>query len=272
VRRPWLAAWLAPGGARIEDEGRGPLAVRRWRGTLSPLFPRPARQASPRLARCATVPALVSLMSKAPGASPRDHGAAFGGRAGRRGRRALGQRARPGPPLNHPPPLPLPLSPPLRPLLNSDKRSGEEVAIKLIKRPLPKIILPNILREIRIQADLGEGHINIVDAKAALLTEAHLALVMEYAAGGSLTGYVAERWQHAQHAGLFLGEDEARYFFRQFIGAVEYCHSHCVAHRDLKLDNTLLSSDSPPVLKLCDFGFAKTWTEDANMYTHIGMR
>ena len=152
----------------------------------------------------------------------------------------------------------------------SDKRSGEEVAIKLIKRPLPKIILPNILREIRIQAELGEGHVNIVDAKAALLTESHLALVMEYAAGGSLTGYVAERWQHAQHAGLFLGEDEARYFFRQFIGAVEYCHSHCVAHRDLKLDNTLLSSDSPPVLKLCDFGFAKTWTEDANMYTHIG--
>ena len=155
-------------------------------------------------------------------------------------------------------------------LPSSEKRTGEEVAIKLIKRPLPKIILPNILREIRIQAELGEGHINIVDAKAALLTESHLALVMEYAAGGSLTGYVAERWQHAQHAGLFLGEDEARYFFRQFIGAVEYCHAHCVAHRDLKLDNTLLSADTPPVLKLCDFGFAKTWTEDANMYTHIG--
>jgi hypothetical protein len=28
----------------------------------------------------------------------------------------------------------------------------------------------------------------------------------------------------------------------------------------------------PPMLKLCDFGFAKTWesNEDANMYTHIG--
>jgi len=47
-----------------------------------------------------------------------------------------------------------------------------------------------------------------------LLTETHLALVMEYAAGNSLTGYVADKWQHAQHTGLFLGEDEARYFFR----------------------------------------------------------
>lgn len=37
---------------------------------------------------------------------------------------------------------------------------------------------------------------------------------MEYAAGGSLTAYVSQRWQHATHTGLFLGEDEARYFFR----------------------------------------------------------
>ena len=42
----------------------------------------------------------------------------------------------------------------------------------------------------------------------------HLALVMEYAACGSLTSYVAEQWQAAQHSGLFLSEDEARYFFR----------------------------------------------------------
>ena len=41
--------------------------------------------------------------------------------------------------------------------------------------------------------------------------------------------------------------------------------------RDLKLDNTLLDDSNPPLLKLCDFGFAKTWdAEDANMYTHIG--
>lgn len=28
----------------------------------------------------------------------------------------------------------------------------------------------------------------------------------------------------------------------------------------------------PPMVKLCDFGFAKTWesNEEANMYTHIG--
>lgn len=66
----------------------------------------------------------------------------------------------------------------------------------------------------QIQAQLGEGHISIVNAKEAILTEKHLALVMEYAPGGSLTAYVSQRWQHATHTGLFLGEDEARYFFR----------------------------------------------------------
>ncbi|KAK9833495.1 hypothetical protein WJX84_007710, partial [Apatococcus fuscideae] len=136
---------------------------------------------------------------------------------------------------------------------------------------IPKVIMPNILREIRIQAELGEGHMNVINAKEVLLTQTHLALVMEFAAGASLTSYVAEKWQAAQHTGLFLTEDEARYFFRQFVGAVEYCHLHCVAHRDLKLDNTLLDNSEPPMIKLCDFGFAKTWAgDDANMMTHIG--
>lgn len=43
-----------------------------------------------------------------------------------------------------------------------------------------------------------------------------------------------------------------------------------MAHRDLKLDNTLLDASTPPLIKICDFGFAKTWSEDANMFTQIG--
>eukprot|EP00884_Botryococcus_braunii_P002617 jgi/Botrbrau1/12356/Bobra.0239s0007.2 len=155
--------------------------------------------------------------------------------------------------------------------LYQDRVTGEEVAVKLMRRPLPKVIEPNIQREIRIQADLGEGHVNIINAKEALLTEFHLALVMEYATRGTLTAYVAEHWHHGQQHGLFLTEDEARYLFRQFIDAVDFCHEHFVAHRDLKLDNTLLAGQDVPVVKLCDFGFAKDWGMDgSNMSTHIG--
>ena len=40
----------------------------------------------------------------------------------------------------------------------------------------------------QIQAELGEGHVNIVEANEIILTDRHLCLVMEYAAGNSLTG------------------------------------------------------------------------------------
>ena len=43
-----------------------------------------------------------------------------------------------------------------------------------------------------------------------------------------------------------------------------------LGRRDLKLDNTLMSDDRPPRIKLCDFGFAKEWQSDAQMFTHIG--
>lgn len=53
------------------------------------------------------------------------------------------------------------------------------------------------------------------------------------------------------------------------MSAVKYCHSYSIAHRDLKLDNTLLDSSNPPKIKICDFGFAKDWSED-NLLTQIG--
>ncbi len=52
-----------------------------------------------------------------------------------------------------------------------------------------------------------------------------------HVANGAGVGYVSDKWQHAQRTGLYLSEDEARFYFRQFITAVAYCHGHSVAHR-----------------------------------------
>lgn len=38
----------------------------------------------------------------------------------------------------------------------------------------------------------------------------------------------------------------ARYFFRQIISALDYCHRHRIAHRDLKLSNFMLTKDVGP--------------------------
>ena len=66
----------------------------------------------------------------------------------------------------------------------------------------------------QIQTELGDSHINIINALEVIVTSTNLALVLEYAQGGSLTNYVSQRWQHAQHTGAFLSEDESRYLFR----------------------------------------------------------
>ncbi|KAK4491252.1 hypothetical protein RD792_001987 [Penstemon davidsonii] len=83
-----------------------------------------------------------------------------------------------------------------------------------------------------------------------VLTPTHLAIVMEYAAGGEL-------FERICNAGRF-SEDEARYFFQQLISGVNYCHALQICHRDLKLENTLLDGSPAPRLKICDFGYSKS--------------
>ncbi|KAK6125803.1 hypothetical protein DH2020_040447 [Rehmannia glutinosa] len=129
-----------------------------------------------------------------------------------------------------------------------DKCSGELFAVKYIERG--KKIDEHVQREIMNHSSLR--HPNIIRFKEALLTPTHLAIVMEYAAGGEL-------FERICTAGRF-SEDEARFFFQQLISGVSYCHSMRICHRDLKLENTLLDGNSAPRLKICDFGYSKVVT------------
>ncbi|KAL5181724.1 Serine/threonine-protein kinase SRK2A [Glycine soja] len=159
--------------------------------------------------------------------------------------------------------------------LAKDKETGELVAIKYIERG--KKIDANVQREIVNHRSLR--HPNIIRFKEVrlcfcvtlnafcirllplalicqlksyrvFLTPTHLAIVLEYAAGGEL-------FERICNAGR-LSEDEARFFFQQLISGVSYCHSMQICHRDLKLENTLLDGNPAPRLKICDFGFSKS--------------
>ncbi|KAL4579686.1 hypothetical protein LXL04_015843 [Taraxacum kok-saghyz] len=130
--------------------------------------------------------------------------------------------------------------------LVKDKSSGELFAVKYIDRG--QKIDEHVEREILNHRSLK--HPNIIRFKEVLLTETHLAIVMEYAAGGELFDRICT-------AGRF-SEDEARFYFRQLISGVSYCHSMQICHRDLKLENTLLDESSTTThLKICDFGYSK---------------
>ena len=84
-------------------------------------------------------------------------------------------------------------------------------------------------------------------------------IALELANGGELFDFITA-------SGKF-DETVARYYFRQMIESLNYCHSQGVCHRDLKPENFLL--DDNYMLKLADFGFATPiMGRDGNGYLH----
>ncbi|KAJ0644931.1 putative protein kinase CAMK-OST1L family [Helianthus annuus] len=130
--------------------------------------------------------------------------------------------------------------------LMRNKLTKELLAMKYIQRGHK--IDENVAREIINHRSLR--HPNIIRFREVVLTPTHLAIFMEYAAGGEL-------FERISTAGRF-SEDEARYFFQQLISGVHYCHFMQICHRDLKLENTLLDGSPAPRLKICDFGYSKS--------------
>ncbi|KAG0498615.1 hypothetical protein HPP92_003306 [Vanilla planifolia] len=98
--------------------------------------------------------------------------------------------------------------------------------------------------------------------EGVVLTPTHLAIVMEYAAGGELFE------EDIQHGRFSEDEDILAIFFlnflvnRQgFLSTTDFRISTMfweICHRDLKLENTLLDGNPTPQLKICDFGYSKS--------------
>ena len=85
--------------------------------------------------------------------------------------------------------------------------------------------------------------------------------VMEYCGHGEMYQYI--------EAGLFINEHWTRgdrlCFFKQIIRGVDYLHSHGIAHRDIKLENMLLTADGS--VKISDFGVSDVFCGE-----HPGLR
>jgi serine/threonine protein kinase len=97
---------------------------------------------------------------------------------------------------------------------------------------------PNIIQQIefgKLPYELGSGKKKEV-----------VYIVLELAKGGELFDYVSI-------SGKFP-EDLARFYFKQLLEGLNYCHQKGIAHRDMKPDNLLL--DHQYVLKIADFGLA----------------
>ena len=123
-------------------------------------------------------------------------------------------------------------------------------------------------------------HRFVVDFYGAFQDRDFVYLAIEYASGGDLYSFMYEREAEcAKFKGKLggLNDKTARFYLACIILGLEHMHSHNVAWRDLKPENTLF--DDVGYVKLSDFGFAKEFvhsdhedgtTDDARTFTLCG--
>jgi len=133
-----------------------------------------------------------------------------------------------------------------------DTELGRKVAVKIMNENIDDTTKKLVLAEVEAMAKLK--HLHVIDQiefgvgiyKKASGERNVEYIVLELALGGELFDFIA-------NSGNFE-EPLARFYFKQMLEGLDFCHQQGVAHRDLKPENILL--DQNFVLKIADFGFA----------------
>ncbi|KAJ3138497.1 Cyclin-dependent kinase-like 3 [Physocladia obscura] len=141
------------------------------------------------------------------------------------------------------------------------KESGLIVAIKKFKESEDDLqIRKTALREVRMLKQLK--HDNIVNLIEVFRRKGKLYLVFEHVDHTILEDLDKNPYGLSDDRGP---GGTVRKCMWQLLKAMDYLHSHHVIHRDIKPENILVSIHG--VLKLCDFGFARTLAGPGAKYT-----
>jgi len=135
---------------------------------------------------------------------------------------------------------------------------GHQMAVKILSTERiammtncsQDIVLRRMVQEPEILGCLG-GHPNIVQLRCAAVSQETLRIyiVMQLLECSDLFTEMLRRRQP-------FNERDAREAVSQLVMAVVHCHRRGVAHRDIKLENVMVASLKPFVIKLIDFGQA----------------
>lgn len=111
--------------------------------------------------------------------------------------------------------------------------------------------ISSLEQEIKILQKLKNEH--IVEYKGCEKIQGVCCMYIEFLSGGSLSKLIYKLGP--------LPEECVKVYSRQILLGLQYLHSNGIIHRDLKGQNILLDSNGK--LKLCDFGTAKRYENDA---------
>merc|ERR1712000_198313 len=126
--------------------------------------------------------------------------------------------------------------------LATDKKTGEEVAVKVIcKKDLGEDFQKNLDREIEILTRIQ--HKNIIALKDLFETKHEMYIVMELVSGGELFDKIVEKGSYT--------EQEAAMLIKKVLSAIQYLHSQNIVHRDLKPENLLIVGQATMMATAC---------------------
>jgi len=140
-----------------------------------------------------------------------------------------------------------------------DEKLNTKVAIKKITNAFENVVdAKRTLREIKLLRHLR--HENIVPITDCMLPSKE----EEYSFNDVYVMYELMDTDLHQiiRSDQPLTDDHCQYFVYQLLRGLKYIHSADVLHRDLKPSNLLLNANCD--LKICDFGLARTNTQDKN--------
>jgi serine/threonine protein kinase len=131
-----------------------------------------------------------------------------------------------------------------------DLDTCDSVAIKIIEKDQKSGVLENIRSEIEIMKFCNhDGIIKYIDHFEDLN---NIYIVEEYLKGGDLYNYYTTNMK------VRTCELKLKRLIQQIGLGLKYLHSYGIIHRDIKLQNILLTdTDDDPIVKIADFGLSK---------------
>ncbi|GAA5850875.1 hypothetical protein JCM3766R1_005909 [Sporobolomyces carnicolor] len=151
-----------------------------------------------------------------------------------------------------------------KPIVSADgDDEGQEFALKLIERKSCETnerMRISVLREVQVLKNIS--HPSLVALSSSFLTRTYTVLVLDYCPGGELFDFLANH--HAE-----VTEALARRMFSELSDAVGWMHRVGLVHRDIKLENILLTfhldernigdvlTTTTRLIKLTDFGLSR---------------